>query len=204
MSIQVRKATFSDIPAIIDTYFDAFHNHPVTRRIFSPRSEQVEKYWQESIDADLRDSSTHFVLVTDSASADPERVLAFGKWRDLHTSISPPSLPMPDWPKGADIAFVDEFFGTVDKKHKEIMKDRPHWYLDILGVRREYQGKGAGSRLVQWGLAKTDEAGVEAFLAASPAGAPMYAKYGFEIVETIPVDEGTRLESFMLRPAKKP
>ncbi|KAI2465268.1 acyl-CoA N-acyltransferase [Annulohypoxylon bovei var. microspora] len=204
MSLQVRKATVEDVPAIVDTFFDAFHDHPLTIRSFTPRTESVQKYWIETIDADMRDPSTHFLVITDSAAADPERILAFGKWRDMLTSTSPEAPAPPSWPEGADVPFTEKFFGTVEKKHIEIMKDRPHWYLDMLGVRKELQRKGAGSRLVQWGVAKADEAGVEAYLAASPAGAPMYKKHGFEIHETVPMGEEGRLETFMVRPAKKP
>ncbi|KAI0835250.1 acyl-CoA N-acyltransferase [Hypoxylon sp. FL0890] len=204
MSIQLRKATLADIPAIIDVYFDAFHDHPFTRRVFSLRSESVEKYWAESLAANIRDPHAHYVVITDSASTDPERILAFGKWREQVTSTSPPRPPQPSWPEGADLSFVEELLGTINRKHQEIMKDRPHWYLEMLGVRKEFQRKGAGKLLVEWGTAKADESGVEAFLAASPAGAPLYAKHGFELVETVLLDEGRRLESFMLRPAKKP
>ncbi|KAI1133951.1 acyl-CoA N-acyltransferase [Hypoxylon sp. FL0543] len=203
MSIQLRKATLADIPNIIDVYFDAFHDHPFTKRVFGLRSDSVEKYWTESLAADLQDPHAHFTVLTDSASADPERILAFGKWREQLTSTAPPRPPQPDWPGGADLSFVEELLGTIDRKHQEIMKDRPHWYLEMLGVRKEFQRKGAGKLLVEWGTTKADESGIEAFLAASPAGAPLYAKHGFEIVDTVFIDEGRRIESFMLRPAKK-
>ncbi|KAI1452866.1 acyl-CoA N-acyltransferase [Annulohypoxylon moriforme] len=202
MSIQIRKATDSDIPAIIDTYFDAFRDHPLTLKAFFPGSESVKRWWTETIGDDLRDPSTHYLVVTDSASADPERIVAFGKWRQWLTSTTPPVSPTPSWPEGADVALLEKFFSTIDQKHKDILQDRPHWYLDILGVRKEVQGKGIGSQLVKWGVAKADEVGIEAFLAASPAGAPMYQKHGFEIHSTVPMGENGRVETFMLRPAK--
>ncbi|KAI0883044.1 acyl-CoA N-acyltransferase [Annulohypoxylon maeteangense] len=203
MSIQIRKATESDIPSIIDTYFDAFRDHPLTLRAFFPGSEPVRQWWAEGIGADLRDPSTHYLVVTDSASADPERILAFGKWRVWLTSTTPPAPPIPSWPEGADVPLLEKFFGAIDQKHKDILQDRPHWYLDMLGVRKEAQGKGVGTRLVEYGVTKADEARVEAFLAASPAGAPLYQKYGFEIHSTLPMGENGRVETFMLRPAKK-
>ena len=92
----------------------------------------------------------------------------------------------------------------MDKKRKEIMKDRPHWYLDMLGVRKEFQGKGAGTTLLRWGLEKADEAGIEAYLAASPAGTPLYKKHGFELLETVLIDKGNRVENFMVRQPKLP
>lgn len=42
--------------------------------------------------------------------------------------------------------------------------------------------------LVAWGCEKADEAGVEAYLEASPMGAPMYARHGFKAVGEINID----------------
>ena len=42
--------------------------------------------------------------------------------------------------------------------------------------------------LVRWGCQKADEVGVEAFLEASPMGAPMYARHGFQAVKTVELD----------------
>lgn len=43
-----------------------------------------------------------------------------------------------------------------------------------------YQGKGAGSQLMRWGLKKADEHGLEAFLEASPEAVPLYERLGFK------------------------
>ncbi|KAI0376720.1 acyl-CoA N-acyltransferase [Hypomontagnella monticulosa] len=204
MSFELRKATLSDIPGIIEVFFDAFRDHPVTHRVFNSGSELSREYWVEQLKLDLGNPNIHYLVVTDPASPHPERVIALGKWCEQFILPPRPSPPSLGWPKDADLAFAEEFIGTVEKKHKEIMETRPHWYLDMLGVRREYQGRGIGKQLLQWGLVKADEAKLESFLAASPAGAPLYAKYGFELVEAILLDEGRRVESFMLRPAKKP
>jgi ribosomal protein S18 acetylase RimI-like enzyme len=54
----------------------------------------------------------------------------------------------------------------------------------MLGVHPSYQGKGLGSKLLNWGLKRADDEGVEVFLSASPDGRPLYAKYGFREVDT--------------------
>ncbi|KAI2629339.1 acyl-CoA N-acyltransferase [Hypomontagnella submonticulosa] len=206
MSFELRKATPSDIPDIIEVFFDAFRDHPFTHRVLNSGSGPAREYWRETLTLDLQNPDIHYVVVTSATSPHPERLIAFGKW--IEKFISSPPLrrlpPPPAWPKDADLTFVNEFLGTIERKHEEIMETRPHWCLDMLGVRREYQGRGIGKQLLQWGLAKVDDAGVESYLAASPAGAPLYAKHGFELVETILMDEGRRVESFMRRPARQP
>ena len=56
--------------------------------------------------------------------------------------------------------------------------------LDMLGVHASYQGKGLGSRLLKWGLTRADAEGLEVYLSASPAGKPLYQKYGFREVDS--------------------
>ncbi|KAI1770023.1 acyl-CoA N-acyltransferase [Hypoxylon cercidicola] len=200
MSFELRKATLSDIPAIIDAFFDAFRDHPLNRRVFHPpSSESVQKFWLQSFNDALQDPNTHLLVITDSTSPGPERILGFSKWRQPLTPTSPPSPPSPSWPEGADVSFAEDVFGLMDRKHEEITKDRPHWYLAMLGVRKEFQRRGAGKTLLRWGLMRADEEGVEAFLSASPAGAPLYLKHGFELIDAVLIDDGKHLESFMLR-----
>ncbi|KAI2613368.1 acyl-CoA N-acyltransferase [Hypoxylon sp. NC1633] len=203
MSFQIRKATPSDIPGIIDTYFDAFGGHPITRRLFFPRSEAVQAYWLNLLSNELQNPNIYFVIMVEPSPTVPDRVLAFSKWWGPLTQTPPSSLSPTSLPEGADEAFAEEVLGLIDRKHEEIMGGRPHWYLEMLGVKEDFQRKGAGTQLLKWGLGKADDAEVEAYLTASPAGAPLYKKYGFKLLESIPIDNGSRIENFMLRPAKK-
>lgn len=54
-----------------------------------------------------------------------------------------------------------------------------------------FQHRGIGSQLVKVGLERADEEGVKCFLSASPMGAPVYKKLGFEEVGRleIPLEE---------------
>lgn len=54
----------------------------------------------------------------------------------------------------------------------------------MLGVHPSQQGKGLGSKLLKWGLTRADAEGMEVYLSASPAGRPLYLKYGFREVDT--------------------
>jgi GNAT superfamily N-acetyltransferase len=73
--------------------------------------------------------------------------------------------------------------------HKnDILESRPYYALDTLVTLPQHERRGAGSMLVRWGCEKADDAGVEAYLEASPMGAPMYARHGFEEVRPIELD----------------
>ncbi|KAI1078644.1 acyl-CoA N-acyltransferase [Whalleya microplaca] len=203
MAFTLRKATISDIPGIVDAHNDSFRDHPLSKRVLDPSSEHVHEFWNKSLKDELVDPNADYIVMTDPASSPPEKVVGFAKWIKPLTPESPPSPAPHPWPEGADLAFADTFFGTIDKYHEDTMKGRPHWYLSVLGTRREYQGKGIGKELVRWGTSRADEDGAEAFVAASPAGVHLYKKMGFEALDEIAIEGVTYLETLMLRKPNK-
>ena len=52
----------------------------------------------------------------------------------------------------------------------------------MISVDPKYQRQGVGSMLLKWGCDMADRCGQGAFLIASPAGIPLYSKFGFKIV----------------------
>lgn len=55
------------------------------------------------------------------------------------------------------------------------------WLLEVLGVHPDYQGKGVGRLLVQWGLARADADGICASVIVAWKKDDFYHKAGFEI-----------------------
>ena len=52
----------------------------------------------------------------------------------------------------------------------------------------DFQGRGAGGMLVDWGTRKADELGLPAYLESSAKGHRFYQKYGFKDLEILRVD----------------
>jgi GNAT superfamily N-acetyltransferase len=77
-----------------------------------------------------------------------------------------------------------------------------HWYLPFIGVEPTRQGRGLGSRLLDWGLARADRDGVPAYLeASSPRNRALYERHGF--VATAEVQAGDSPPMWpMHRPAR--
>ena len=72
---------------------------------------------------------------------------------------------------------------------KERWPKEPHWYLAILSVSPESQGKGHGGVLLRPGLERADAAGLPAYLETQrERNVGFYEKYGFELVEKITID----------------
>lgn len=60
--------------------------------------------------------------------------------------------------------------------------------LEILVTHPDFQGRGAGSSLLGWGVERADKHGVVMALESTPAGLSLYRRFGFEEVEIIKAD----------------
>jgi len=71
-------------------------------------------------------------------------------------------------------------FGSLERRRP----DEPHWFLDILAVRPDRQGRGIGSALMEVALAEADRTSMPAFLGTSNRrNVPLYQHFGFEVHE---------------------
>lgn len=84
-----------------------------------------------------------------------------------------------------------------------------HVDLEIIAVAPAFQGKGAGSQMLQWGASRADESLHEAYLEASPDAVSVYEKFGFrEAGRTDTWIENERVAGvsyrnlYMIRPAQ--
>jgi len=80
--------------------------------------------------------------------------------------------------------------GVMEKIHKKHVPE-PHWYLLIVGVAPELQGRGVGTMLVKEGLACADESKCPCYLETSePRNLAFYQRQGFEVLEDAPLGKG--------------
>jgi ribosomal protein S18 acetylase RimI-like enzyme len=77
---------------------------------------------------------------------------------------------------------------TMEKRHPA---DPPHYYLPVLGVEPEFQGRGFGSALLQPVLGRCDRDGVPAYLESSKRrNVVLYERHGFRVVEELRLPKG--------------
>jgi len=119
-------------------------------------------------------------------------------WKLLRTGMALPRsmmrLPKDD---------RERFFAMmkfIDGHHKELMPG-PHWYLWVLGVAPEAQGRGIGGRLLEPVLARAASEGVPCYLETqTEENVAFYRKRGFGVVFEAREPVGDLPIWFLVRP----
>ena len=60
--------------------------------------------------------------------------------------------------------------------------------MEFLVTHPDFQGKGAGTKLLAWGVEQADELAVRMALEATPAGLALYKRFGFVEKDVIKSD----------------
>ncbi|KAH9823652.1 gnat family protein [Teratosphaeria destructans] len=123
----------------------------------------------------------HFKAVDEATG----KAVGYASWTVFHhrqADFPPERSPSSVWPTEEDAEIAHALKTWMQKTRAEYVKsvDGNAVHLEILAVRPEDQRQGVGGKLLEWGLKKADEMGVNAFLEASPKGRGLYAKNGFQ------------------------
>jgi Acetyltransferase (GNAT) family len=79
-----------------------------------------------------------------------------------------------------------EFMEGIFKIRREVLGGKPHVMLNTLLCDPSQRRRGAGKMLMQWGIKKSEELGIVAYLEASSMGKPLYTLLGYKSVgETV-------------------
>jgi len=66
--------------------------------------------------------------------------------------------------------------------------EESHWYLPVIGVEPNAQGRGLGGALLRHALARCDAEGSPAYLeSTNPRNISLYERHGFEVIDEIRV-----------------
>ncbi|OLN86980.1 hypothetical protein CCHL11_04605 [Colletotrichum chlorophyti] len=207
MPRRMRPATPGDARAMASVYFSAFQDNSVATTCFPQASQACRDFLSTSFAEEIKDPRCQWlVVVTDSDhSEESDQIIACAKWvrpsQDGEPNVTPPP-PSDIWPKDGNPAFANHFFGSLAKKHAEIMGGTRHWYLELIVCRKEHHGTGAATPLMRWGCQKADEEEKVVFLESMPAAKAVYEKYGFQAVYSMNFEvpnSGVATQTFMLR-----
>ena len=78
------------------------------------------------------------------------------------------------------------FFRELNSKHEQIIKGRPHFYFELMGIDPSHQGKGYASKFFRPVIANADKNNKVCCLETeSERNVEIYHHFGFEIVDTL-------------------
>ncbi len=189
VSIDVRPARRSDIPALARVLGRAFHDDPVMAWV-QPDAERRKAALPGLFGALARH---HFLpgRATEVATSD-DGVAAAALWdppgRWQHTSRDQLAM-LP--------AVIRAFRGRLaaGRLLTDLMKahhpEEPHWYLAVIGTDPTVRGAGLGRALMQSRLDRCDAEYAPAYLESSnPVNVPYYERFGFVVTGEIVLPEG--------------
>lgn len=188
-SVEVRKATAADIPALAHALTRSFHDDPVMTYLVPPENRlgRLRRFFEinlKHLALPLGDSYTTVGDVRGAALWAPP-----DKWKP---SLLAQLRSAPGFLRtiGGNFRAAINLMGVVEKKHPRA----PHYYLSTLGTDPDHQRKGVGSAVLEPVLRRCDEQGLPAYLESSKeANVPFYRRHGFEVTEEVHIPDGPTL-----------
>jgi GNAT superfamily N-acetyltransferase len=184
---EVVAATGADLVGLSDALADAFFDDPVMSWILREEDSRTRRL-ARLFGVQLRG---HY-LPMQTVWTTPDRAGA-ALWAPPGHAIIPPGTILrylPDMLRalGRHALRALRTLNHVEGLHP---KAPPHWYLGVLGTRRDAQGKGVGSALLGPILERCDDEGTPAYLESSKhANIAFYRRHGFEVTGEIPLPFG--------------
>ncbi|KAK7418143.1 hypothetical protein QQX98_004118 [Neonectria punicea] len=176
----LEEVTLDDVPALTELWYAAFTD-PGVRHLW-PDTPSVRKWWDNANRDDMLNKTfQHYIKVVDPASRDNQgrpRIAAYAKWDLATPTLRGPRYP--PWNEDMPTQACDAFLKRLENQRQQVMAPlKEHYYLDTLVTHPDYQRRGAGSMLVQWGCDLADKNGAEVYVDASKAGVFLYKKFRF-------------------------
>lgn len=205
MPLTLAVAHIDDIPNITAAEWNAFENplQPIFR-LYCPvtnsnRAQSIARYAKE-LQEDLQEQHTNienvWLKVVDSDSADEDVIVGGAQWLFVTQEITSIEQSVRSlskrWPEGGAKMFASQAFRILreaEAKHKA-GRSGQHSYatLGTFFTIPEYRKRGIGNMLMEWGLKRAGEKGLEAWIEAAPPAVPFYERHGFMPMETTHLD----------------
>ena len=194
--ITTRSATVSDGAQLATTLASAFSDDPLFAWMLGPKApaEQRMKIFFDGIVGLNLKRDDHLVFVSDDGTG-AAVWQPIDRWK-VSTSDMVRLTPTMVRAFRGRIPTMLGALSAIEKVHPT----EPHYYLEILGTRKDRQGKGVGSAVITQFLERCDTEGVPAYLESSNLkNVPFYARHGFEVREEVSCGKGAPVCTTMWR-----
>ncbi|KIW04009.1 uncharacterized protein PV09_04835 [Verruconis gallopava] len=211
MPLEVVPLAETDAQAWAELYYPAFRSSTVGCLWHREPSPESTRKLGESLKASLRKPEVHAFKCIDTDLGN--KLIAVAKWsvfdRPRSMEDVEKTFTLREMFEEENVEARKEFMEGIWKSRREVMGGQPHVMLDSLICDPDHHRRGAGRMLVQWGIEKSVEMGIPAYLEGSSAGKRLYLSVGYQPVREI-VFDGTKygatekdVHTAMLRPPQK-
>jgi ribosomal protein S18 acetylase RimI-like enzyme len=174
----VRKATAEDVPRLADSLARAFHDDPGWSHLLPDPSDRTGRL-RLFYETELRAVTVPLGLVWTT-----DQVVGAAVWMPPGAWRVPAATTLREVP-----AMIRVFKGRLPLalRSRLLMESRhprspSHWYLAVMGVAPEWQGRGLGTALMRPALEALDAARIPAYLESStPRSRSLYQRSGFAV-----------------------
>lgn len=183
----VRRATHEDIPHLVRTLVRSFDRDPILRwflREDERRVQALKMYFEIT----LREFTLpHGEVLTTEDRAGTALWVPPDRWKlGLSEQLSASSTIVRCVGLGKMVRTL-RGLRQMEKHHPP----RPHYYLALLGVDPEHQGRGYATALLRPVLERCDREGVGAYLeSTTPENTARYQHFGFKVVSHLQLGHG--------------
>ncbi|KAH8668840.1 acyl-CoA N-acyltransferase [Xylariales sp. PMI_506] len=183
--IEIREAQYSDLPRAAHVLAQAFGPDNLFGELIHPYRKEFpndsDLYWLRRIRVDYWNFRDKLFVATTKEEESGNEVIRGNLLRPIVSAVM--KLNALVWPNRACDPEKEDILerGFPHFAHVWSGNRAESWYLAVLGVHPDYQGKGIGRVLVQWGLQRAQEEGICASVAASRGKDGFYTRCGFDI-----------------------
>ncbi len=178
----IRKVTGDDVATLARALARAFEDDPVMSWIFRDDSERRGRL-ERSFGLFLRR-----IWLPHQECYAVDRLFGAALWLPpdkWHLGVADQLRLLPSMISvtGRNLPRLFAVLNMIEKKHP---KSPSHYYLAVLGVEPEFQGRGFGGALKQPVLTRCDRDGIPAYLESSKRrNVVLYERHGFRVVEEL-------------------
>lgn len=190
MPYQIQDISEADFPALVNSMWYTYEHPPQGLfYVFAPKNangcaskeESIEESRQRLWEWHTSDPSSYWTKVVNTEDGE---IVGGALWKLNKTN---PYETAQDeeayWhPPGSQREYANQVLEQYEATRSQLAR-RPHVYLNIIWTHPDHQRRGIGSQLLEWGIAKASEMGVEMWLNAWKYGRQLYEKHGFVTIE---------------------
>ncbi|SPO01217.1 uncharacterized protein DNG_03964 [Cephalotrichum gorgonifer] len=172
MSFIVLPAALPDIRAIYDVWFASFKGQLIVDLLYPDTNIDDEAFRKAHAEGTLGYwkglTMEHTFKCVDLETG---RIAGMATWQVYwrERTTEERAKPWIGWLEGAQRERAEAFLGQLWEKH-----------CHTVAVHPDYQGKGVGKKLVQWGLGMSEELKLPIYLESTVEGVPLYERTGFQ------------------------